>query len=63
MIRRDEERRAEVNCCKVIGWLDFHFQQQPEPLQPPVILEPRILDAERLAIDLLPCRRILTGRS
>jgi hypothetical protein len=40
---------------KVESWLDFHFEETPVAnLQPPVLLFPRILDAERTGYDFLP---------
>src|SRR4051794_23210402 len=57
-IRDDLGSRNETNApgheVKVAGWLDFHFSQEPVAnLLPPVILEPRILDAERTGVDFL----------
>jgi hypothetical protein len=55
--RHELNRRIEetIPGCKLIDWQDFHFREQAVPvLLPPVILEPRVLDAERTGIDFLP---------
>jgi len=58
LFRNDLKTRNEENVrsheVTVTKWLDFHFLWEPVAnLLPPVILEPRILDAERTGIDFL----------
>ncbi len=57
--RNELNRRIEEiipgNQVKVINWIDFHSWEMPVAnLLPPVIHEPRILDAERTGYDFLP---------